>query len=330
MVFKGHLPLLQARGADVRWVLDVDQGRAAAMAKAYRIPLALGAGQLALTTPVDVVLLACPYGSRAPYYEFLRGHPAALYIEKPIARSLAELDRICALRPDYAVAAGFLRRSYGVTNIVKALIEERLFGSLRRVRAEFGTATVISAGSGFAKKVLLAGGGQLFESAIHNIDAVCYAAGIERALVRECRMEAEGEFDLHTEANIELTDAAGRRIAFELLVTCFRSTQYQIELEFDQAVVSFSLFKKAPPKVRALAGSRSYRLLDSTLADYPHSPFDMLHVFWTDFLAGLDARRANYTSARSTAATASIIEQLYALGLHAAAQGASAQRAVLP
>ena len=49
--------------------------------------------------------------------------------------------------------------------------------------------------------------------------------------------------------------------------------------------------------------------------EYPRSAFEMLNVFWTDFLAGLDARRPNYTSARSTAVTASIIEQLYAMGL---------------
>ena len=271
--------------------------------------------QLARTTPADVVLVACPYGSRAPYYEFLRDNPAAIYVEKPIARSVAELDRICEMRPAYALAAGCLRRSDGVTNIVKGLIEDRVFGDLRRVRSEFGTAAVISSGAGFAKKISLSGGGQLFESAIHNIDAVCYAAGIERAQVLECRMEAEGQFDLQTEARIELTGAGDRKIDLELLVTCFRSTQYEIEMEFDRASVSFSLFKKAPSQeCCALDGQRSYQFLDANLADYPRNIFDVLHVFWTDFLSGLDARRPNYTSARTTAVTASIIEQLYAMG----------------
>jgi predicted dehydrogenase len=315
IVFKSHLPLLRALGAEVRWILDVDKTRAEALARAFDIPLALGADQLTLTTPADVVLMACPWGSRTPYYEFLRHHPAALYVEKPIARSVSELERICEMRPDYALAAGFLRRSFGVTNIVKGLIEDRVFGDLRRVRSEFGTATVMSTRGGFARNVALAGGGQLFESAIHNIDAVCYAAGIERALVRECRMEAEGQFDLETEARIELTDGAGRKIDLELLVTCFRSTQYEIEMEFDRASVSFSLFRKTPPTVRVPHGQRSYQILDPDTADYPRDAFEVLYVFWTDFFAGLDARRANYTSARSTVASASIIEQLYALGL---------------
>lgn len=322
MVFNSHLPALRAIGADVRWVLDADSKRAKALAKAYRIPGAFGADGLARAAPVDVVLLACPYGARAPYFEYFRGNPAALYVEKPVARSVAELERICSGRPDYAVAAGFLRRSYGVTKIVKGLIEDGIFGALRRVRSEFGTAAVISAKSGFAKNAELAGGGQLFESAIHNIDAICYAAGIERAVVRECRMEAEANFDLHTEARAELIDSAGRRIELELLVTCFRSTQYEIEMEFDRASVTFSLFKKAPPRVRAHGAARSYQLLDPAFGDNPKSPFDMLYVVWRDFLAGLEEKRANYTSARSTAPAASIIEQVYELGLRSPVQAA--------
>jgi len=314
-VFKSHLPLLRALGADIPWILDIDKTRAQAVAKAFAIPLALGADELALATATGVVLVACPYGSRAPYYRFLVGRPAAIYVEKPIARSVSELERICELRPDYALAAGFLHRSAGVTTIVKALIEDEVFGNLRRVRSEFGTATVISSGGSFAKEIALAGGGQLFESAIHNIDTVCYMGGISRAVVRECRMEAEGQFDLHTEARVQLTDARGREIELELLVTCFHNTQYEIEMEFDRARLSFSLFKRKPLTVRALQGQRNYRLLDAAQADHPRDAYDVLYVFWTDFLSGLEVQRPNYTSARTTMVTASIIEQLYRLGV---------------
>jgi predicted dehydrogenase len=298
-------------GVDVCWIADINKWRAQDMAKAFDIPLALGADELALATTADAVLIACPYGARAPYYEFLRERPEAIYVEKPVARSVAELERICELRPDYALAAGFLRRTDGATNIVKGLIEDEVFGKLLRVRSEFGIATGISSGGGFAKDVKLAGGGQLFESAIHNIDAVCYMAGIERAVARECRMEAEGGFDLHTEALFQLTDAHGQEIKMELLVTCFHHTRSEIELVFERACLSFSLFKKKPPTLRGIGGERSYRVLDAELADYPRTPYGLFYVFWTEFFSGLENRRPNYTSARSTWATASIVEQLY-------------------
>jgi predicted dehydrogenase len=298
-------------GVDVPWISDINKTRAQDLAKAFDIPRALGADELPLATTVDTVLIACPYGVRAPYYEFLRERPEAIYVEKPVARSVAELERICELRPDYALAAGFIRRTDGATNIVKGLIEDEIFGKLLRVRSEFGIATQISAKGGFSKDVKLAGGGQLFESAIHNIDAVCYMAGIERAAVRECRMEAEGGFDLHTEALFRLTDARGQEIEMELLVTCFRHTRSEIELEFERACLSFSLFQKTPPTIRGIGGQRSYRVLDAELADYPRTPYGFFYVFWRDFFAGLENRQPNYTSAWSTLATASIVEQLY-------------------
>jgi predicted dehydrogenase len=314
IVFKSHLPLFKAMGLEVSWILDANRSRAKATAEAYGVPLALGADELDKTPPTDIVLLACPYGSRRPYFEFLRGREGAIYVEKPVARSVHELGEICRLRPDYAIAAGFLRRSMGVTNIVKGLIEDGVFGKLRRVKSEFGTATVISSGGGFAKDVGLAGGGQLMESAIHNVDAICYMAGISQAAVKQCKMIHENGFDLHTEASLKLVDEQGREIEMELLVTCFRSTQYEIEMEFDSAKLTFSLFKPMLPEIRNTRSQRVYKVVDQQIQDYPRQVYDVLHVFWTDFLNGWKAQELNYTNACSTLATTSIIEQLYRHG----------------
>ena len=317
MVFKSHLPLLTALGFDVRWVLDSVRTRAKAVAEAFEVPMFLGADELATAPLTDLVLVACPYGSRQPYFEFLRGREGAIYIEKPVARSVRELEAICRLRPDYAVATGFLRRSMGTTNLVKGLIADELFGRLRRVRSEFGTATIISAGAGFAKDVKLAGGGQLFESAIHNVDAVCYMADVQTATVTRCVMEHEGGFDLHTDAQLTLTDRHGRDFEFELLVTCFHNTRYEIEMQFDRAILTFSLFRPMRPEVRVAHGQRTYQLTDPLRQDSPGGAFDVNHVFLTDFLNGLETQTPNYTNACATRATALIMEQLYERGTRA-------------
>jgi predicted dehydrogenase len=314
VVFNAHLPLLKALGCKVEWILDTSEERAAVAADGYGIRTVLGADELRKSIPTEIVLIACPYGSRAPYYEFLSKQKGAIYIEKPVARTVLELDEICRLRPDYAIAAGFAKRSMGVTNIVKGLIEDGMFGRLRHVRAEFGTATIISAGAGFARDVGLSGGGQLIESAIHNIDAVCYMADIKEADVHECSMTHENNFDLHTDARIKLTDGGAREIEMELLVTCFYDTQYEIKMRFDNADLSFSLFRKTVPEVRTTGRGHAYQILDHALSDYPHEVFDVLYVFWREFLAGVEASRSNYTNASSTRVTTSIIEQLYKLG----------------
>jgi predicted dehydrogenase len=314
IVFKSHLPLLTALGFDVRWVLDSVLARAKAAAVAFKVPMFLGADELATAPLTDLVLIACPYGSRQPYFEFLRGRECAIYIEKPVARSVGELEAICQLRPDYAVAAGFLRRSMGVTNMVKDIIADELFGRLLRVRSEFGTSTIISAGAGFAKNVELAGGGQLFESAIHNVDAVCFMADVQSAIVTRCMMEHEDGFDLHTDAQLTLTDSKGRDFEFELLVTCLHNTSYEIEMHFEHAILTFSLFRPMRPQVRVSHGHRSYQLMDPLRQDSPKGALDVTHVFLTDFLKGLETQTPNYTNACATRATTLIMEQLYERG----------------
>lgn len=328
IVFKSHLPLLTALGFEVRWVLDSVLTRAKDAAQSFGVPIFLGANELASAPPVDLVLVACPYGSRQPYFDVLRDQQCAIYIEKPVARTVLELETICSMRSDYAVAAGFLRRSMGVTNLVKDIISDELFGRLRRVRSEFGTATIISGGGGFAKNVKLAGGGQLFESAIHNVDAICFMADVQNVTMRRCVMEHEDGFDLHTDAQMTLVDSQGRDFEFELLVTCLHNTSYEIEMQFDHAVLTFSLFRPMRPEVRVKHGRRTYQLIDPMRQDSPSGSFDVNQVFLTDFLNGLETQTPNYTNACATRATALIIEKLYMHGTQASGSTGLAGQAI--
>ncbi|MEY3367587.1 MAG: Inositol 2-dehydrogenase/D-chiro-inositol 3-dehydrogenase [Bacteroidota bacterium] len=311
IVFAAHLPFLKSAAAKPVWILDVAEKNVTAAAKAFDIPLALKAADIQQAPDTDLVLIACPYGVRQPYYSFLRGKRSALYIEKPVAKRLQEHQDIMALREDHAICAGFLRRSMGITNTVKGIIESELFGQLRHVRSEFGTATQISSGGGFAKNVQLAGGGQLLESAIHNIDAICYMAGVHSARVLRKKMIHENGFDLHTEALIELSTPQQQSVGLELLVTCFKSTNYEIVMQFDNATLTFSLFKDIKPEIRSHKGGPAFRISDVLAGDQPSQPYEVLHAFWNDFMQAADSGAANYTNLCATLATTSIIEALY-------------------
>ncbi|MEY3051115.1 MAG: hypothetical protein RLY31_900 [Bacteroidota bacterium] len=312
IVFAAHLPILQAAGARPSWILDVNEQAARTAAGAYGIPMVLSPDGLAGASDTDIVLVACPYGVRQPYYEALRCKRSVLYLEKPVAKSLAEQREIESMRPASDICAGFLRRSMGVTNVVRGLVASGVLGRLRHVRSEFGTATQISSGGGFAKQVSLAGGGQLFESAIHNIDAVCYLTGALDAKVVRREMVHEAGFDLHTEALIELTLPEQEAIGFDLLVTCFKSTTYEITLRFDHALVVFSLFRNMPPEIRPLGGgTTAFRVQDALAGDLPQQPYEVLHVFWRDFMEAVEARTPNYTNLCQTRLTTAVIAGLY-------------------
>ena len=311
IVFVAHLPFLKAMGVKPEWILDVSEKAANATAKAFGIPHSLTPDRLEQAAPTDLVLMACPYGVRQPYYDFLKGKNSALYIEKPVAKSIKELESISSMRDESAICAGFQRRSMGITNVVKGIIEDGLFGQLRHVRSNFGTATQISSGGSFAKNVKLAGGGQLLESASHNIDAICYMANISSAHVLTKNMVHENGFDLHTEATIELRDAENHKIEFELLVTCFQSTGYEIIMQFDRGILTFSLFKDIKPEIKANHSQRSYRITDAFQNDFPQKQYDVMYVFWRDFMKAVETGKPNYTNLSSSLATTQIIEQLY-------------------
>ena len=72
-------------------------------------------------------------------------------------------------------------------------------GRLRRVRSEFGTATIISAGAGFDKDVKLAGGGSSSRAPSTTWTPCADMADVQTATVIRCVMEHEGGFDLNTD-----------------------------------------------------------------------------------------------------------------------------------
>ena len=94
-------------------------------------------------------------------------------------------------------------------------------------------------------------------------------ADVQTATVTRCVMEHEGGFDLHTDAQPTLTDRQGRDFEFELLVTCFHNTRYEIEMQFDRAILTFSLFRPMRPEVRVAHGQRAYQLTDPLRQDSP-------------------------------------------------------------
>src|ERR1035441_3290315 len=132
-----HLPVLKAI-SDVRiaWITDINHQRAKSLGRAFGVlAVPLPADLLALPE-AEIVLLAIPYGVRAPYYEALRDRPCALYVEKPFAKSMEEHLAICGNRQPFQIACGFQRRSLASVGLVKSLIEDQTMGPLQRV--EFG------------------------------------------------------------------------------------------------------------------------------------------------------------------------------------------------
>ena len=139
VVEKSHLPVLRAtRELSVIWLADINMRKARSLGDAHGVKAVDISYGLDSLPPADVVLLAIPLGARSPYYEVLSTGSSALYVEKPIARTLKDHQQLCSWFPDYRLGCGFQRRSSGATQLLRQIITERLFGDLRLIRFGWG------------------------------------------------------------------------------------------------------------------------------------------------------------------------------------------------
>lgn len=308
-----HLPVLLAmEEVSVAWLTDADSSKADSVARAYRVGSCKLPKNLTDLPPADVVLLSIPYGVRTPYYVTLSGNSCGLYVEKPFARTVEEHRRICSLFPDYRLACGFQRRSWGPTLQLKQLIELNLFGRLRFVRLAFGGPGIVVGGR-YSSDIRLAGGGILMETGCHSIDALLFILDAIAVQVNEVKMIMDRGFDLHTNTKLILTTQREQHIECEGTVSSLQDTTNCLEFTFDHGVVSFNLFGNGAVNVRGLNNEESY-VLSSTKNLYPATPFQTFYEYWSLFLKGIHAKCANLTSASRSILTTEVIEELYDAG----------------
>jgi predicted dehydrogenase len=306
-----HLPtLLATRGVEVAWIADLDPQKAARVARAFGVT-ALPAPAAPTTLPAaDIVLVAIPYGAREPYYEELRHRRNALYIEKPLARTVEQHRRYCEWFAHTQVAVGFQRRSWGAVDTLRRVVECAPFGAIHGMRVEYGRPGQLTSNN-YSSDLALAGGGMLFEGGVHWIDIALFAAGATGARLVGGRMIRQDGFDLHTEARFALTRGKRPEISFELLISSLVETKNLIELACADATVHFSF---ASGVFSLKRGSVPLGLeITGAPAPNPTTVFQLCHATWQGLLEGLRTGAHNWTSAASSLVTTEVVEAVYGL-----------------
>jgi predicted dehydrogenase len=263
----------------------------------------------------EIVLLAIPNGVRDPYYLFLEEkNDIALYIEKPLAKSVKEHNRILGSRAPWQVAAGYDRRSFGITRLASDLFLHQPFGRAVSVKIEFGGLGRVLIGGTFMSDPALAGGGTLYQMGVHFLDAVVFASSATDVELRTGRLITANGMDVHVEGNLELRLSPTDILPLSILVTQLQAANNRIEIAFERATVRFSI----------MYGERSLRVTpnqadssDWTLVpDVTTGPLDMFASFglhWTNVIEAYRTRKPNYTSASQTLLTTKAMELLYSI-----------------
>jgi len=313
VVTNAHLPVLTTSfGMTLAWIFDIDSSKAISVARAQQARACRFEDLRSCLSDVNIVLLAAPYGARSRYYELLADFPfVALFVEKPLAKTIEQHRAICRPYADYQIACDLNRRAADTVRTAKDLIEHRVFGALREVRAAFGHRGALLGGGQYNSNLELAGGGVLFEMGIHYLDTVLFCSSAKDITLESGHMIEDLGFDLHTEARLRITLADGLEVPLDLTVSVLSDQQEGIDFVFDHASLSLSL-SRAYLALR----SRDHRYhadLSRAFAIQFVTSFQHIFSMWRDFLDGLTSRRAGFASAYSSLLTTKSLELLYSL-----------------
>ena len=314
IVREQHFPILAAiPQVRLAWVADIDRKSTVALADVYGCA-ALDPGVLTEDRlgGIDVLLVAVPFGARTPYYDRLQAgfSNVSLFIEKPLARTLLEHQRIVSLRPAHQVACDYFRRASPAVRFMKRMIAEGFWGKLKECRFGVGGLGGYSVGDKYYADAAMSGGGLLMEIGVHCLDAILFCADAVPVGKVTGRMIMENGIDLHTRASTMLQLRDGANVPFAFVVTILEETKGCLEFVFEQHTVSFSLFDDRGIEVRKTQGRSGYRITDDALI---LSGRQTLASFWMRFFESLATGIVNETSAASSIGVTRLVEAGYTL-----------------
>lgn len=178
-----HLQALaQVPNVNVLAVAGTSREKANAFAAQHRIPAAFGNVEELIAAPgIQAIHLCTPPFAREAYAALAARAGVHVMIEKPMARNVAEADRIIAACRNGGVALGamFQFRFTPLARQIKRDLDEGKLGQifLADCLAKWWREPAYYAGSSWRGRRELEGGAVLINQAIHSIDLLQWLAG---------------------------------------------------------------------------------------------------------------------------------------------------------
>jgi predicted dehydrogenase len=309
-----HLPvLLNMPGVEIAWLFDRRDHQAAELAAAYRVK-AIAAPSPDALPPCDIALLAVPVNARQDYLRVFAQRQAAVLCEKPFATSRAvHLSAIEAF-PHHKLGAGYMRRFYNSTVLMRTIVAEGWLGPLRSIRIHEGDR---SKGSGVDQSFLHdqhlgAARGVLTDLGSHTVDLALQICAAESYAIRSCEIVFDAGVDRKLSASIELLGAQGSSIEFDYCVSWLDRQPNILQLTFGHATV----WSRLSPAASVFMGdpSRPDRGVSLAAAGGASTYSQAFYLEWRSFLDGVLEGKESQVSARSAGLTTSLVEDLLAHG----------------
>ncbi len=175
-----HLPAaLASPGVEVTAIVDPAVERAAQLARDYGIAPRIAPRVEDVLTSIDGAIIATPNHTHCAIALACLTQGVPVLVEKPLAASYEEGLAIvrAAERSGQVVAVGYSTRFRDEIPLLKALLKEDYFGTVRRFVHQFGTPGGWAPLSAYNLDRSTAGGGVLVVTGTHFLDRMLYLWG---------------------------------------------------------------------------------------------------------------------------------------------------------
>ena len=311
VVIAQHFPLLMANSdVNISWVLEPYNDLP--LMKGLNIPVFKSLDEFDNFPSVDIVFIGTPYGVRQPIYDAIRGKVKGIYCEKPFAKSVKEHLAITNDYEDYTFSVGYNRRALGHVNIIKNIIHDGVFGDLKEVRCEYGYFTIKS--GSFHSHIELSGGGILFESGVHWIDAMLFSIQPNDVEIINAMVEYNAGLDIHTDAEFLLKMDNQEDIDCKILITHLQKTEDKISYVFEHVTVELYLYDESQPPLvipNNASNNKTYEINNFLVGIGPSTAVGQGAKYWEDYISSFVNKKVSYTNASECLMTTKVIEQIY-------------------
>jgi len=158
---------------------DIDVCRAKSLAKSNNANVFLDWRELVCNPEVDVVIVATLHDSLAEITRTAIEAGKHVLVEKPAAKTTAELGSVMAAAAKYGVKVhvGFNHRYHRSVRKAKEIVDSDALGELMFIRARYGHGGRIGYDREWRSKPELSGGGELIDQGPHLIDLARWFLG---------------------------------------------------------------------------------------------------------------------------------------------------------
>jgi len=174
-----HLPAAaKADGCSVTILVDSDRSRAEQLAAKYKVPT-ISTDFKDVPHHADAAIVAVPHRLHAPIGEYLLSSGCHVLMEKPLALTDAECQRLITLANQKGVilSVGLLRRYFRAYQIAKKLMEAGTVGNIESFDIREGNIYNWPVASDFMFRAGQSGGGVLIDNGAHTLDFVLWCLG---------------------------------------------------------------------------------------------------------------------------------------------------------